>query len=61
MTPQVVRDYQISIHAPREGCDGDAGRLMVVEIISIHAPREGCDMVSYSRQVRKGDFNPRTP
>ena len=35
---------EISIHAPREGCDG----VLIVHVhvsagISIHAPREGCD------------------
>ena len=34
----------ISIHAPREGCD-TAGHVDIlrIDIISIHAPREGCD------------------
>ena len=38
---------RISIHAPREGCDGVLrDGIEVIEIISIHAPREGCDEVS---------------
>ena len=39
-----VRGFQISIHAPREGCDElHAGAVAVNVCISIHAPREGCD------------------
>ena len=36
---------EISIHAPREGCDEDT-ELGIVgrDYISIHAPREGCDV-----------------
>ena len=34
----------ISIHAPREGCDGLPKCLLSVLVISIHAPREGCDI-----------------
>ena len=34
----------ISIHAPREGCDGRVLTFIdVLSHISIHAPREGCD------------------
>ena len=33
----------ISIHAPREGCDVKAGCGPSARRISIHAPREGCD------------------
>ena len=34
----------ISIHAPREGCDGEPVELVEAHLaISIHAPREGCD------------------
>ncbi len=38
MTPQ------ISIHAPREGCDFGMGAVPQQPHISIHAPREGCDI-----------------
>ena len=34
---------QISIHAPRVGCDAFKGRGRMSIIISIHAPRVGCD------------------
>ena len=35
---------QVSIHAPREGCDGDELRSRsLTKTVSIHAPREGCD------------------
>ena len=41
----------ISIHAPREGCDMSyTDWVWVVFPISIHAPREGCDM-SYTDWV----------
>ena len=53
---------EISIHAPREGCDlpGAAPSFRGAKI-SIHAPREGCDhCVLYYRHKDK-DFNPRTP
>ena len=42
------RDAHISIHAPREGCDGDDGQEQSAGgDISIHAPREGCDYLHY--------------
>ena len=34
---------EISIHAPREGCDEDRAKAEAAQAISIHAPREGCD------------------
>ena len=34
---------EISIHAPRVGCDTGLHQCLVVPIISIHAPRVGCD------------------
>ena len=35
----------ISIHAPREGCDGSGAIVRPGSLdISIHAPREGCDV-----------------
>ena len=33
----------VSIHAPREGCDGAQAKGFVIKAVSIHAPREGCD------------------
>ena len=33
----------ISIHAPRAGCDAGAYALNILTDISIHAPRAGCD------------------
>ena len=40
-----VRACEVSIHAPREGCD----EIAVLpskssRLVSIHAPREGCDV-----------------
>ena len=37
-------ELDISIHAPREGCDEFDMSNFGFDIISIHAPREGCDM-----------------
>ena len=43
LQPPLWRTTEISIHAPREGCDG-AWRVHAQRGgISIHAPREGCD------------------
>ena len=38
----------ISIHAPREGCDSLSLYSAATLWISIHAPREGCDLYTYS-------------
>ena len=37
---------EISIHAPREGCDAARQCLGALAGISIHAPREGCDFTA---------------
>ena len=38
------RAVQVSIHAPREGCDGEPQAAVHRRSnVSIHAPREGCD------------------
>ena len=53
-TPGGVRHHQqalnyqhgdVSIHAPREGCDEVGVVARPVEVVSIHAPREGCDIL----------------
>ena len=51
----------ISIHAPRAGCDNEHGIPVRDVVISIHAPRAGCDRspAAYSSKIRH--FNPRTP
>ena len=36
---------EISIHAPREGCDTQLEDTPQQTLISIHAPREGCDAI----------------
>ena len=55
-------DYEISIHAPREGSDGICGIGWKVEIIiSIHAPREGSDQEISVPYARIYHFNPRSP
>ena len=53
--------WEISIHAPREGCDCLCRRLTSTITISIHAPREGCDPSSPGSSRWSFDFNPRTP
>ena len=40
----------ISIHAPREGSDGDDYDAAIRDMISIHAPREGSDVSQPYRQ-----------
>ena len=53
---------EISIHAPREGCDHDAAMWACKRPgISIHAPREGCDYLPYVLRSYQPYFNPRTP
>ena len=44
--------WQISIHAPREGCDYLVDGLLHITGISIHAPREGCDGGRHHRSAR---------
>ena len=59
---QSVEPVQISIHAPREGCDVLIRFFEnLVGKISIHAPREGCDPGVRDRRAAKRNFNPRTP
>ena len=41
-------DYDVSIHAPREGCDQKVEPYNGRFGVSIHAPREGCDQVAAS-------------
>ena len=55
-------ELDISIHAPREGCDPKQFCLFVqVLVISIHAPREGCDLTGTAFVSPVSHFNPRTP
>ena len=35
--------HDVSIHAPREGCDFSKETNLSFALVSIHAPREGCD------------------
>ena len=35
--------HEVSIHAPREGCDMNDKKFAHRLLVSIHAPREGCD------------------
>ena len=36
-------DFDISIHAPLTGCDGQEDAIAILQTISIHAPLTGCD------------------
>ena len=57
-----VAIIEVSIHAPREGCDHQLERLAVaLTSVSIHAPREGCDVVDIYDAKRLIGFNSRTP
>ena len=40
-----LRPRDVSIHAPREGCDIFRSFVYRKYIVSIHAPREGCDRI----------------
>ena len=51
----------ISIHAPREGCDSSPSSVDRWNEISIHAPREGCDRPCCTSETGRRYFNPRTP
>ena len=55
-TPQ-----EISIHAPRGGCDAVQLRPPPTRNISIHAPRGGCDPMDAGLYPDPVYFNPRTP
>ena len=58
----VDRWNEISIHAPREGCDGRCWTMAWSStVIPIHAPREGCDPGGRACTGLLTDFNPRTP
>ena len=37
-------ELDVSIHAPREGCDREVVVVISQSYVSIHAPREGCDV-----------------
>ena len=52
---------EISIHAPRAGCDAGDLPGHGLERISIHAPRAGCDTPGPITSAAFRYFNPRTP
>ena len=44
ISPATFHRWQdVSIHAPREGCDPISHYRKILASVSIHAPREGCD------------------
>ena len=59
-TPENKR-VVVSIHAPREGCDGDRHLPRASFVVSIHAPREGCDRRRLTSGLVSLSFNSRTP
>ena len=59
LSPLQIR---ISIHAPREGSDGQAQRGQPgSKKISIHAPREGSDVLKVVSRIVTDHFYPRSP
>ena len=57
----MVCDADVSIHAPREGCDTLGIILPQLHGVSIHAPREGCDVAPLIKPTKFASFNSRTP
>ena len=55
------KNFMISIHAPRAGCDVPTIVSFDNFNISIHAPRAGCDAADGRSGKSRNDFNPRTP
>ena len=54
--------YQISIHAPREGGDGDLMAALLTSLgISIHAPREGGDGPTGRNHIRNSTISIHAP
>ena len=47
---------QVSIHAPREGCDASKTESGSITPVSIHAPREGCDFKARHRWRGREEF-----
>ena len=58
---QYLNKNWISIHAPREGGDGELSDNVHFITISIHAPREGGDIARPAVKVSSWNFNPRPP
>ena len=59
--PGTRQGWEVSIHAPREGCDIDERQDWEQRKVSIHAPREGCDQSSSMASLLPSSFNSRTP
>ena len=60
-TPRNSDNYDISIHAPREGCDGRvSGWIRCGRFQSTH-PVRGATVILTGHKLRRGNFNPRTP
>ena len=53
--------FEVSIHAPREGCDLSGALWQSIFLVSIHAPREGCDNALAAIAPYMQRFNSRTP
>ena len=58
---QDIGNKDVSIHAPREGCDGTIELRRNDTSVSIHAPREGCDRPWPHTTCTTRCFNSRTP
>ena len=55
------RVKNISIHAAREGGDGEGLEVKHEQRISIHAAREGGDVLTDAEEDAAEHFNPRRP
>ena len=53
--------WDISIHAPRAGCDCDDAPDKPTDDISIHAPRAGCDDTTSAKEVGHYKFQSTHP
>ena len=48
LAKELAKALNVSIHAPREGCDLIASQKRTIDmLVSIHAPREGCDIEAH--------------
>ena len=57
----IIGTNVISIHAAREGGDGNCRRCACKPVISIHAAREGGDLALNLQANALNYFNPRRP
>ena len=62
VTSSIPHDLDVSIHAPRVGCDlRQRVSTTAHRCVSIHAPRVGCDYKTLEEKKLIACFNSRTP